>query len=933
MPAGAFAALARVALRRPVATVGAVVALSVVGGVAALGLRPTGAVDTLVSRSDPTYRTTQAYHRHFGDDSVIVLVRTPPGQLRQLLLTQDIQRLLGLEGCLSGNAPGGVVPKEEGGPGGPCGALARGHQAQVVYGPGTFINESAIQLAAQFTRENTAKAAEAQRAYNAAYHVARAQGKSPAASRRLATQTQQLVYAEFTRAVLQLALRYGITSIPRLNDPDFVSTLVFDPLKTPGTPKARFAYLFPNPNPGKPGSSALVQVRLRSNLSDSERSHAISLIRQAVKMPQWRLQNGETYTVTGAPVVLSDLTASITGSVLILLLGALVVMAGTLALVFKRPLRLLPLGIAVCASALTFGALALAGASLTMASIAVLPVLIGLSVDYAIQFQSRLGETPGGEDSVGGRASAERGDAVGGGATGRAAVQRTVARGAPTIATAGAATAAGFLALLVSPVPMVRGFGVLLVVGIVLAFLCTLTAGAAALGLAGDRTVGPLVARAGSELARAGRWTAAVLGPAWRGAGELLIDNPVGRRLVPEASALNRRVVEGGRASFRYSTARPQRVLAIAAGLAVLGWAVDTQTHVQSDIQKLVPQNLSALRDLRTLQDASGVGGEIDVTVSAADLTSPRVVHWMTGYQGGLLRRFGYSPNRPCGKAQLCPAFSLPDLFGGLGSTPTTTDLRTLLDAIPQYFSQAVITPDRRTATLAFGIRLMPLDQQQRVIDVMRSQLHPPPGVQATLVGLPVLAAEANSRLSSPWLRLETLLLGLAAVAVVLLAALRRGRRGLIPLLPIVLATGWSALLLFLLRIPLNPMSVTLGALVVAIGTEFSVLLSERFRQERADGHHPTAALERTYRHTGSAVLASGVTAIAGFAVLVFSDIAMLRQFGLVTVVDLTASLLGVMVVLPAVLILAERGELAELPRELARAVVQRPRLRRATTA
>ena len=52
--------------------------------------------------------------------------------------------------------------------------------------------------------------------------------------------------------------------------------------------------------------------------------------------------------------------------------------------------------------------------------------------------------------------------------------------------------------------------------------------------------------------------------------------------------------------------------------------------------------------------------------------------------------------------------------------------------------------------------------------------------------------------------------------------------------MPIALATGWSALILFLIGIPLNPMSATLGALVIAISTEFSVLLSERYRQERA---------------------------------------------------------------------------------------------------
>jgi predicted RND superfamily exporter protein len=57
-------------------------------------------------------------------------------------------------------------------------------------------------------------------------------------------------------------------------------------------------------------------------------------------------------------------------------------------------------------------------------------------------------------------------------------------------------------------------------------------------------------------------------------------------------------------------------------------------------------------------------------------------------------------------------------------------------------------------------------------------------------------------------------------------------------------------------------------------------------------------------------VLASGVTAIAGFAVLVASDIRMLRDFGFVTVVDLSVSLAGVLVVLPAVLLLAERRAL-----------------------
>ena len=67
-------------------------------------------------------------------------------------------------------------------------------------------------------------------------------------------------------------------------------------------------------------------------------------------------------------------------------------MALTLALVFRSRLRLLPLGVALAAAAIVFGLLGLVGGSLTMASIAVLPILIGLAVDYAIQLQARFDE-------------------------------------------------------------------------------------------------------------------------------------------------------------------------------------------------------------------------------------------------------------------------------------------------------------------------------------------------------------------------------------------------------------------------------------------------------------------------------------------------------------------------------------------------------------
>ena len=122
------------------------------------------------------------------------------------------------------------------------------------------------------------------------------------------------------------------------------------------------------------------------------------------------------------------------------------------------------------------------------------------------------------------------------------------------------------------------------------------------------------------------------------------------------------------------------------------------------------------------------------------------------------------------------------------------------------------------------------------------------------------------------------------------------------PLVPTLLATGWASLILWLTGIPLNPMSAALGALTVAIATEFGGDPRRPLPRGARGGRGVEEALRRAYDRTGAAVLASGATAVAGFAVLIASNIQMLRDFGFVTVIDLAAALLGVMVVLPAAL-------------------------------
>jgi hydrophobe/amphiphile efflux-3 (HAE3) family protein len=370
----------------------------------------------------------------------------------------------------------------------------------------------------------------------------------------------------------------------------------------------------------------------------------------------------------------------------------------------------------------------------------------------------------------------------------------------------------------------------------------------------------------------------------------------------------------------------PGRVLAVGLALAACGWVAGTGIDTVSDIRQLVPKDLREVKDLNELQNATGVSGELDVSIKAPDLTDPALMRWMAGFKQRVLESNGFKGQyASCHKAEICPGPSLSDFISNPEAGVTRQRIHDLIAALPDYDLRQVITLDKsgnpgHYANIAFGIRAQSLDDQQALINRVRSEIDPPgagngppPGVSVELAGLPVIAAESATDLSNSryWLTLA----GIVAVAVALLIVYRKPSRAFVPLIPIVLATGWSSLVLAAMGIPLNPMSAALGALVIAIGTEFSVILASRYYEERGGGRSVGEALRRSYARTGAAVLASGTTAIAGFATLIASDVRMLRDFGFVTVIDLGVALLGVMLVLPAALVWAEQGfEMAGVP-------------------
>ena len=333
---------------------------------------------------------------------------------------------------------------------------------------------------------------------------------------------------------------------------------------------------------------------------------------------------------------------------------------------------------------------------------------------------------------------------------------------------------------------MVRGFGLLLVVGIALALLCALTLGVAAQALAGARCGrGP---RRRRRLAR----PPGGVGAAWRGAGR---DRARARGC---GRAPGRSSAGGPRARWAPPSRIPGRVLAIAAlrGGGRLG-AADTQT--QRRVRRPEARAAAARRRCATCASSSDQrrrrrGRRARRGPRPDRPGGRRLDDALPGATS--CKRFATTRERGCGGADAVPGVlaARPVHDGGLGSSTAQVDA--LLDAVPPYFSQGVITPDRRRRDARVR---HPADAARAPAatcsTTMQRELRPAAGRDAR--GSPACRCSPprpTTAIASPWRRLATLLAGLLAVALVLLAALPPRAARARAAVPIALATGWSAL-------------------------------------------------------------------------------------------------------------------------------------------
>ena len=599
---------------------------------------------------------------------------------------------------------------------------------------------------------------------------------------------------------------------------------------------------FPPPPGGEPtlenARNAQMITRLAGNASIEAEGSAATAVQEATAATSIE---GFTLLATGAPVLLKDINDYLRGGMLTLGGIALVVMLVVLAATFRVRTRLLPLLVTVIAIVWIFGLLGFVGFDLSLVTIAGLPILIGMGIDFAIQVHNRVEE----ELAVG---SAD--DPFG-----------TTARWlGPPLVVAVVAAVIAFVSMQVSEVPMVRDFGVMLAVGIVLLLVAGVVITIAVLGGRERRRPSPRHDFGDAPTEKAVAWLGSL----------------------PQVTVI------------------PLVIAAVA--LFGFGLVAEDAFEIESDPRRWVDQDSAVIADLETLESETGSTSELGVYIQADVLTQPMVDFATQLGVDGLAESNG---RLITASSIYMTTYLLTDVPGAAPVIPSAENVAAALAQAPPDIAKSVIADDGAAANLIFRVGPGSLADLKTLVDGLEgalvTDLTPPPGASATPSGLAVVGVGLLENVEANRALLTYVALGV--VALWLLVRYRSVARMLVALVPVIMAVGTSSLVVALAGFKLSPLTTISGPLVIATCTEFASLILARYLEERRRGLSPKEASDTASARTGKAFVTSALTTVGGFAVLMFSSLPLLRDFGALVALNVAVALLAALVVQPPVLV------------------------------
>ncbi|RLF56760.1 MAG: hypothetical protein DRN27_09085 [Thermoplasmata archaeon] len=168
---------------------------------------------------------------------------------------------------------------------------------------------------------------------------------------------------------------------------------------------------------------------------------------------------------------------------------------------------------------------------------------------------------------------------------------------------------------------------------------------------------------------------------------------------------------------------------------------------------------------------------------------------------------------------------------------------------------------------------------------------------KAIVTGQAILIYTITSSLTES--QVISTMISVILAALVLIIAYRKPLLGLITMIPVSISVIWIIGTMYFIGYSLNVMTVMVTSLTIGLGITYAIHAVERFRLTADKTGDVMKAVSETVGHTGGALMVAAITTIAGFGMLVLAPIPPEQQFGLITAMTILYSFLTTIFILP----------------------------------
>ncbi len=233
----------------------------------------------------------------------------------------------------------------------------------------------------------------------------------------------------------------------------------------------------------------------------------------------------------------------------------------------------------------------------------------------------------------------------------------------------------------------------------------------------------------------------------------------------------------------------------------------------------------------------------------------------------------------------------------------SSSAIRSVLYRTPEgEYSQGIIrlTEDSKSLTTDLDNAAILERELERDVIPLRDA-----GYTAKITSGYMIAQETTEELTNTQLRslIFTIIIVGVALAVVFYHLHKSMLLGVITTAPVALVTLWIVGTMYVLGVSLNVMTVSITALTVGMGVDYSIHITHRFVEEISDSDL-YGAMSETVQKTGAGLFGSAATTVAAFAIISTSEILPMSQFGFITAIAISYSFFAAVFVLPSALML-----------------------------